>query len=423
MNKLLLFVGLIIASFGVVYAQNNALIINNNAHIVLNGGVAVGNGAYLVINQPHQNGIITTGGGRIQSEAEFNMVRWNIGTNTGTYTVPFYHQPSATPIPYTLQITAAGAGTGRVDFSTYGGAADNNTYRPTDVTHMFDYNTGSVNNSLFVTDRFWIVDAGGYTTRPSATMTFTYRDPENAAPNTIVEANLGAQRFNSGTGQWGDYLPQGTVNTVANTVSAVPVISANFFRSWTLSDINSPLPIELISFEGECKNGEALLTWITATENNNSHFEIEKSADGIVYSYSGKVDGAGNSMSPIQYQFADYLVATPTYFRLVQVDFDGARAVYPPVAIIPCTSGNMQFFHPSGTQMVVVTIDATKDDIYHLRIFDAVGKLVLDGKTLNTTSGLNRFEITIPRLASGMYHINVFNNHTQQSAKIVVTPY
>ena len=65
-----------------------------------------------------------------------------------------------------MQITSAGAGAGVIDFSTYGGLTWNNdTYKPGEVTNMT--NMGVTNNSTEIIDRFWIIDAHGYTTKPS----------------------------------------------------------------------------------------------------------------------------------------------------------------------------------------------------------------------------------------------------------------
>lgn len=42
-----------------------------------------------------------------------------------------------------------------------------------------------------------------------------------------------------------------------------------------------PLPIVLLSFTGTCEENKISLEWVTASENNNDYFSIEKSIDGI----------------------------------------------------------------------------------------------------------------------------------------------
>ena len=207
------------------------------------------NNIELVINNSATNAITTLGtGGNIVSESELNRIKWNIGTATGTYTVPFTKSPT-NKIPFTINITTAGVGSGSILFSTYSGSTwDNSLYMPTGVANMGDINLA--NNSAYVIDRFWLIDAIGYTTKPTATFAFTYLDAELATNggNNITEANLRAQRFNSTAGTWWGYNPQGTNDVTLNTVTSVPVAPADFFRSWTLTDKNFPLPIELLYF-------------------------------------------------------------------------------------------------------------------------------------------------------------------------------
>ena len=58
----------------------------------------------------------------------------------------------------------------------------------------------------------------------------------------------------------------------------------------------------------------------------NDYFEIERSIDGVNFVTVGYVDGAGNSNSLLNYQFADNAPEQgQLYYRLSQVDFDGTR--------------------------------------------------------------------------------------------------
>jgi len=85
------------------------------------------------------------------------------------------------------------------------------------------------------------------------------------------------------------------------------------------------LPIELTNFKIEKKQNKAQLTWNTATETNNDYFVIEHAADGNHFSAIGKVAGAGTTLSAQQYIFThDSPKSGANYYRLKQVDFDGA---------------------------------------------------------------------------------------------------
>src|ERR1043165_3504153 len=173
------------------------------------GYIVISNSAYLVIDNSNANALTQTGtGGRIISEAEGNILRWNISNATGSYVVPFYDDGDAQEIPLTVTIGTGGTAgaTNRIDFSTYDGGWDNNTYRPTGVTNMGNVTVPAANNSAKVIDRFWIIDAN-HATKPSATLSFTYIDNEwSVASNTISEGNLRAQRWNTTVGDWDGFI-------------------------------------------------------------------------------------------------------------------------------------------------------------------------------------------------------------------------
>ncbi|MEM9887574.1 MAG: lamin tail domain-containing protein [Bacteroidota bacterium] len=84
------------------------------------------------------------------------------------------------------------------------------------------------------------------------------------------------------------------------------------------------LPVELSSFTGKRTTQSIQLNWTTASESNNSHFEIERSHNSKTFQAIGKVMGAGNSLAQSAYTFADQQpLKGMNYYRLRQVDFDG----------------------------------------------------------------------------------------------------
>lgn len=100
-----------------------------------------------------------------------------------------------------------------------------------------------------------------------------------------------------------------------------------------LSDA-SPLPIELIEFNGLPKSSDNYLFWSTASEHNTSHFNLQKSRDGENWTTITTINAAGNSTNQIDYDIMDYNVETiVNYYRLQQHDFDGVYETYGPISI------------------------------------------------------------------------------------------
>ncbi len=87
------------------------------------------------------------------------------------------------------------------------------------------------------------------------------------------------------------------------------------------------LPVELTSFTAKSSSNQVSLTWTTATEINNSGFEIQKSTDGSEFVSVGFIKGNGTTTEPKAYSFVDNHLNNVTgklYYRLKQIDYNGA---------------------------------------------------------------------------------------------------
>lgn len=90
------------------------------------------------------------------------------------------------------------------------------------------------------------------------------------------------------------------------------------------------IPVELTSFTASIIDGNVLLNWVTATELNNSGFEIERLKDSKIQKLNewekvGFVNGNGTTTEIHNYSFVDENPAEGKYFyRLKQIDFDGS---------------------------------------------------------------------------------------------------
>lgn len=89
------------------------------------------------------------------------------------------------------------------------------------------------------------------------------------------------------------------------------------------------LPVEFLYFNALYfeSNRSSSLSWATAQEWENSHFEIERSVNGVSsWSKIGEMEGQGYSEIPTEYSFTDAKLPAAggvVYYRLKQVDFDG----------------------------------------------------------------------------------------------------
>lgn len=95
------------------------------------------------------------------------------------------------------------------------------------------------------------------------------------------------------------------------------------------------LPVELVSFEGKQMDRKNILEWQTASESNSDIWEIEYSTDAVEWMLIGDVPGVGNTNSDTYYTFTHetYRKGIFSYYRIIQIDYDGMQKIYGPIAI------------------------------------------------------------------------------------------
>jgi hypothetical protein len=397
------------------------VIFNNDAYMV------IGNNTYVVLDNGNINAITEAGtGGRIITEAETNRIRWNISNNSGTYTVPFYDDDNAQEIPFSLTITAPGTAgaTNSIDFSTYDNTSwDNSVYMPSGVTNMSSA-IGGPNNSSKVIDRFWIINANGYATKPTVTLSFTYIDNEfSTAGNIITEGNLKAQRWSNTLSNWDSYIPQGNWSDAGTrgTVTSVPVVPADFFRVWTLVDNSFPLPVELVKFQGKCESADVILTWSTASETNNDFFTLEKSLNGIDFQELAIIDAAGNSSATTNYSYTDVnSFAEGAYYRLKQTDYNGQSETFPAIYVPSCNDqdATIDVFNQAENDFTLF-IASSIENSYTITVYNALGQTVLN-KEIYVSAGINTFNFLLENMDDAMYFVNVSDGRKHSFSKKII---
>lgn len=205
------------------------------------------------------------------------------------------------------------------------------------------------------------------------------------------------------------YDPLTTVWTVC-----FPVDSFSYFYCHTCNPLNTPLPVQLMSFTGARVNNTSELKWITSNEQNNSHFVVERSKDGknftaISTNIKSKAAG-GNSQSEINYSYTDL---TPfnghDYYRLAQYDIDGHESHSGTVDVYFGNESVVTMYpNPVNTELTV-EVNTPKATEATLKIIDAAGRTV-QTVLLNLVSGQNSAKIDMHSLSDGVYMVTISNN-------------
>ncbi|MBY0424183.1 MAG: hypothetical protein K2Q22_00980, partial [Cytophagales bacterium] len=120
-------------------------------------------------------------------------------------------------------------------------------------------------------------------------------------------------------------LPAGTCPSGIINISATRTNSAGNTSQFMPCSGVQVLPVTFLEVDAKVFQNFVKVEWVTANESNNSHYEIERSLDGVSYIRIGTVKGATNSGIPLSYFFNDNSpVKGVSYYRIKQVDLNGS---------------------------------------------------------------------------------------------------
>lgn len=344
------------------------------ARLVLNGArINISNGANIVIANSASNAI-TRVDGHIISEGEMNTVKWEIGEATGTYVLPWgYGVNDYLPLTFTK---TAGTGNGRFLFSTYHTGWENSLYLPSGVTNA---NGGGTDLSAFIVDRYWQLNAQGYTVKPALTnLRFTYLEAEHVvSQNTIVENSLAIERWNDDTDTWNLPVSGSSVNTSSNVVTSTSVDAGDLYPWWTLSAGHSILPLIFLSFEAKREQYKTKLLWTTKEELNVDDFDVQRSLNGRDFVTVGIVKANGTNGTN-QYVLYDETQQTGKLFYRIKENSNDGSHTFSEARTITINADQSLSVYPNPVQGKKIMLNTTSilPGQYQLSLFDLQGKLV-----------------------------------------------
>ncbi|MFK8005034.1 MAG: PKD domain-containing protein [Saprospiraceae bacterium] len=178
----------------------------------------------------------------------------------------------------------------------------------------------------------------------------------------------------------------------------------------------SALPVEMVSFEALLHNTreEVTLKWTTASELNNSHFELQRSLDGNRFDYLNVMAGQGNSNQFQSYSFVDKNpVPGVNYYRLKQVDFDGTQTYSNIVSAKISSESVIASVIPNPVNdRAIVRFGEKLPERSKLQILSSMGQVLATYLVENTLSQ----EINLDRFEKGIYFLRIKNAERKEKA-------
>ncbi len=177
----------------------------------------------------------------------------------------------------------------------------------------------------------------------------------------------------------------------------------------------SALPVDLMYISAKNTGTGAEILWATAMEENNSHFDIERSIDGSSFNKIDEVSGNGNSMNIIEYQYLDYLTPTqddPVYYRLKQVDFDGQFEYSPVVYVISGIEDEANIYPNPAVSFINISKQGYR---FSVQLISQSGLVVASRQNV-----LDKTQIPVGQIPTGLYVAQIKSRNGEESHKLLV---
>jgi parallel beta-helix repeat protein len=192
---------------------------------------------------------------------------------------------------------------------------------------------------------------------------------------------------------------------------------------------STQIPVELTSFTASAVDGNVILYWTTATELNNSGFEVQRLKDLKIdisnnWESLGFVNGNGTSTEIHNYSFADQTpVVGNSYYRLKQINFDGTNEYS---NIIEFRFGAVSEFaldqnypNPFNPSTKIKYAIKEKSNV-ELKVFDLLGCEI--ATLINEEKPVGNYEIDFnaSRLSNGIYFYRLQAGAFVQTRKMIL---
>jgi hypothetical protein len=270
---------------------------------------------------------------------------------------------------------------------------------------------------------------------------------DNASPTTgrpglswgvesLVSANssertaLKVMVWNDATSSWDSYgggtFSAGHTQSRGTFVAATPLSFSQQILTLGSTEIANPLPVTFVSFDGRNLGAYNQLSWETGSEKNSSHFILEHSTDGELFTSIATVGSKGSESVGASYKYIHESPAVGrNYYRLKQVDWNGDSEYYHKVVFLEVVQENifLDFAmspNPTNKTQIILHIAKANDKPVHVRIMDLSGKVISE-KEIETGKYFTESELTLSAsMAQGMYLVELSQGAFRKVKRLVV---
>ena len=186
------------------------------------------------------------------------------------------------------------------------------------------------------------------------------------------------------------------------------------------------LPVELNSFTASTFKGTVTLNWATATETNNSGFEVQRKLENTAWEKIGFKEGHGTTTETQNYQYIDNISdiqATSLSYRLKQIDFDGSYEYSEVVEVTnpaPTDFALQQNYPNPFNPVTTITYSLPVKSQVTLVVYNTLGESVVQLVNAEKEAGRYEVKFSATALPSGIYFYRLQANDFTQVKKMIL---
>jgi len=197
-----------------------------------------------------------------------------------------------------------------------------------------------------------------------------------------------------------------------------------WFKNFAYIAPISTLPVKLTAFNASLAKDKVNLKWETVSEINVSHFQLERSTDGVNFSQAAMVFSYGAADTKANYSYSDNVASFQVpvvYYRLRSVDIDG-KSELSETRIIRLSKDQansislLTYPNPVMNELRITVPNNWQNKQTVFELFNANGQIA----NRKATTGSNQTEtINTSNLAPGFYIVRVTCDGQTAQQKIV----
>ena len=185
------------------------------------------------------------------------------------------------------------------------------------------------------------------------------------------------------------------------------------------------VPVELTNFTANVFSNNVNLMWKTATETNNSGFNVErKNIESSEWNALSFVKGFGTTTEPQSYSFTDENISAGKYlYRLKQIDYNGVYEYSNEIEVLINApddfSLNQNYPNPFNPSTAIV-FQLPKESFVTLKVYNILGVEIATLVNEQKPAGVHKINFDASGLTSGLYIYKISTGNFEQTRKMLL---